>query len=216
MVGDVDLERLSMIAVLLAIVCAAYLVVAVVRRPEKMWIMNLVWPITALYFGPFAIWAYYAMGRRASKPFWQSVAVGGTHCGAGCTLGDIIAEFALFTIVGASIAGWARLGLAYAADFALAYILGVAFQYFAIAPMRGEWGRKSLVAAIQADTLSLTAFEIGLFGWMAITQMALFRPGLQANQWSFWFLMQIGMVLGYFTAFAVNWWLIARGIKERM
>ncbi len=29
-------------------------------------------------------------------------------------------------------------------------------------------------------------------------------------------MMQIGMILGYFTSFPVNWWLIARGIKERM
>ena len=63
-------------------------------------------------------------------------------------------------------------------------------------------GPQSLVAAVQADTLSLTAFEIGLFGWMAITQMVLFQPSLEAN--------------GYFTSFPVNWWLIARGIKERM
>ncbi len=94
------LESLSTASVLLGLVCAAYLVIAVIRHPEKMWIMNLVWPITALYFGPFAIWAYYAMGGRMSKPFWQSVVVGGTHCGAGCTLGDIIAEFALFVLIG--------------------------------------------------------------------------------------------------------------------
>lgn len=210
------LEELSAAAVILGLVCASYLIAAVVRHPQKMWIMNLVWPITALYFGPFAIWAYYAMGRRMEKPFWQSVAVGGTHCGAGCTVGDIIAEFALFALVGAAITGWARMGITYAADFTLAYILGIAFQYFAIAPMRGDWGRRSLIAAVQADTLSLTAFEIGLFGWMAITQMVLFQPSLQANQWTFWFMMQIGMILGYFTAFPVNWWLIAAGIKERM
>src|SRR5690348_7733493 len=137
---DPALERFSMAVVLLAIACAVYLIVAVIRHPQKMWIMNLVWPITALYFGPFAMWAYYAMGRRMSKPFWQSVAVAGTHCGAGCTLGDIIAEFALFVLVGTAITGWARMGLTYAADFTLAYILGILFQYFAIAPMRGDWG----------------------------------------------------------------------------
>ena len=99
------LENLSAAAVVLGLACALYLIAAVVRHPQKMWIMNLVWPITALYFGPFAIWAYYVMGRRMSKPFWQSVAVGGTHCGAGCTLGDIIAEFVLFASLGAAITG---------------------------------------------------------------------------------------------------------------
>ena len=31
-------------------------------------------------------------GGHKEKPFWQTTFVGVTHCGAGCTLGDIIAE----------------------------------------------------------------------------------------------------------------------------
>jgi hypothetical protein len=38
------------------------------------------------------------------KPGWATTAVGVSHCGAGCTLGDIIAEFAIFGL-GATIAG---------------------------------------------------------------------------------------------------------------
>ena len=68
------------------------------------------------------------MGRRMETPFWQSVAVGGTHCGAGCTLGDIIAEFALFALLGAAITGWTRMGITYAVDFSLAYISLTAFK----------------------------------------------------------------------------------------
>jgi len=29
-------------------------------------------------------------------------------------------------------------------------------------------------------------------------------------------MMQIGMVIGYFTSYPVNWWLIEKGIKEAM
>ena len=31
---------------------------------QHMWIMNLVWPITALYSGPVGLWAYFRMGRN--------------------------------------------------------------------------------------------------------------------------------------------------------
>ncbi|MHB1558660.1 MAG: hypothetical protein ACYC61_14475 [Isosphaeraceae bacterium] len=34
---------------------------------QKMAIMNLVWPITALYFGPIGLWAYWAMGRTKAQ-----------------------------------------------------------------------------------------------------------------------------------------------------
>ena len=84
-----------------------YRVIAVdlFQHPQHMWIMNLVWPITALYAGPLAVWAYYAVGRPSSevrvraaeelgeeppgrgKPFWQTVGLAASHCGAGCTLG---------------------------------------------------------------------------------------------------------------------------------
>nr|WP_244223571.1 hypothetical protein [Amycolatopsis circi] len=52
------------------------------------------------------------------------------------------------------------------------YVLGVASQYFAIAPMRGLGLRKGLLEALEAD--SLTAFEIGLFGWRALMAFVFF------------------------------------------
>jgi hypothetical protein len=194
---------------------------------QQMAVMNWVWPTTALYFGPLAWWAYRRWGR-ANSPKHQreqqlepsygegtSVAIGVSHCGAGCTLGDIIGESVVFA------AGWQLLGLAlpseYIADFALAFTLGIAFQYFSIAPMRGLGVRDRIVAALRADTLSLTAFEVGLFGWMAIIQLVLFTsPHLKPDHAAYWFLMQVGMILGFVTAFPVNLWLIRRGWKEKM
>ena len=42
------------------------------------------------------------------------------------------------------------------------------------------------------------------------------RPHLHPNSPVYWFLMQIGMILGFFTAWPMNVWLIRRGIKEAM
>src|SRR5580692_1330674 len=96
------LTVIAWLSVVIALLCAAGLLVDVLRHPQPMTIMNWVWPITALYGGPLAVWAYARLGRAAprprstqARPFWQGVTVGGTHCGAGCTLGDIIAEVAL-------------------------------------------------------------------------------------------------------------------------
>lgn len=81
-----------------------------------------------LYAGPLAFWGYLTAGRLstyrvvqearargeepAKKPFWQIVALGTTHCGAGCALGDIVAEWGLavfpLTLFGQKIfAAWA-------------------------------------------------------------------------------------------------------------
>ncbi|OZI19805.1 hypothetical protein CAL26_19760 [Bordetella genomosp. 9] len=55
---------------------------------------------------------------------------------------------------------------------------------------------------------------IGMFAWMAL-RTALY-PDLQPTQASYWFMMQIAMIVGFATTYPVNWWLIRRGTKERM
>jgi hypothetical protein len=40
--------------------------------------------------------------------------------------------------------------------------------------MRGLGLKDGLIAAAKADVISLTAFEVGLFGWMAIMAFVLF------------------------------------------
>ncbi len=213
-----------------SVVCAAEILYDIRVRGwrQTMPVMEWVWPITALYLGPLATWAYRRWGRASTtraidanggemqeKPFWAQVAVGVGHCGGGCTLGDIIAETLIF------VTAITLLGEAFFAevigDYALALGLGLAFQYFAIAPMRGLGLRDGLKAAAKADVLSLTAFEVGLFAWMALMAFVFFPdPHLRPDRAAYWFLMQIGMALGFLTAYPMNWWLIRRGIKEAM
>jgi hypothetical protein len=151
-----------------------------------------------------------------ARPWWATMAIEVSHCGAGCTLGDVISEFAIFGL-GLTIAGLA-LGAEYVGDYVLALAFGILFQYFAIAPMRGLGLKDGLIAAAKADFISLTAFEIGLFGWMAIMAFVLFPAPhhLMPSSVAYWLLMQIGMMIGYFTSWPANVWLVNRGIKVPM
>ena len=195
---------------------------------QPMPIMAAVWPITALYGGPIAVWGYVKFGRVNSKkwlaehgrdepppqPPWVSTATGVSHCGAGCTLADIAVAWLVF-VVGFEVAGRA-LPVEIAGEYVAALLFGIAFQYFAIAPMRGLGVRAGLVAAAKADVLSLTAFQVGMFGWMILTSLVLFIPPLHPDSPVYWFMMQIGMVVGFATSWPANVWLIKRGIKEAM
>jgi hypothetical protein len=229
------------------------------RRRQPMGVMNFVFPITALYFGPLALGLYWRWERAAARtaaiepvpmnmapanaagitaagdggagssgadqaapagepgrPSWLSMAVEVSHCGAGCTLGDVISEFAIFGL-GLTIAGMTMLA-EYVGDYVLALAFGIIFQYFAIAPMRGLGLRDGLKAAAKADFLSLTAFEVGLFGWMAVMAFVLFPSPhqLMPSSAAFWLLMQVGMIIGYFSSWPANVWLVRRGIKVPM
>jgi hypothetical protein len=188
---------------------------------QNMAVMNWVWPITALYWGPVALWGYFVRDRRADDAEWWSTAKAVSHCGAGCTIGDIIGEWIVYgtawTIpIFASEAANSLMAM-FVADFVLAWTLGIVFQYFSIVPMRQDIGKLAGVwAAIKADTLSIVAFQIGLFGYMALYHLVLWDPPLSVASPAYWFMMQIGMIIGFFTAWPVNVWLVRRGLKERM
>jgi hypothetical protein len=215
---------------------------------QQMWIMNVVHPITALYFGPVWLSAYLRDGRKSGQRMihaearrltdegvdveevrrngestqpgdlrrWH-IANAVSHCGAGCTLGDIGGEWALFAFGAPMLGVLGAYGWEIIVDFVLAWTFGIAFQYFTIVPMRENVGRlEGLRAAIRADTLSIVSFQLGLFGWMALAHFVLFQPPLPIDASGHWFMMQVGMIVGFFTAWPVNRRLVRSGIKEKM
>ncbi len=199
--------------------------ILIAGRRQPMAVMNWVFPITALYFGPFALalywrWARVPAARAAppgpARPGWASMAIEVSHCGSGCTVGDLISEWVIYALA-LTIAG-RTLFAEYLGDYVLAVAFGIVFQFFAIAPMRGLGVRDGLKAAAKADVISLTFFEIGLFGWMAVMAFVFFPApnDLMPNSIAFWFLMQLGMIIGYFTSWPANVWLVRRGIKVPM
>jgi hypothetical protein len=188
---------------------------------QHMWIMNVVWPITMLYSGPLGLWFYFRAGRMSGpghhgvqRPEWQNVSLATTHCGSGCTLGDIVAEWIMFaapiTLFRSKlISGWTL-------DYILAFAFGIAFQYFTIKPMKGLSVKDGILTALKADTFSLTAWQVGMYGWMAIVVFVIFGRELEKTDPVFWFMMQIAMLVGFLTSYPVNRWLLNEGIKEPM
>lgn len=149
------------------------------------------------------------------RPHWQSVVLSTLHCGAGCTLADLIGEWALFflpvAVAGSYLAG------SWIVDYVLALVLGVYFQYAAIRHMQRIPRRRAALNALKADFLSLTAWQAGMYAWMAFVLFAL-RGGvmLPRTSWAFWFMMQLAMYVGFLLSLPVNAWLIRRHIKHAM
>ncbi len=233
------LEAVAWAALAIVFASAAYVLYDIYGRGyrQRMRVMEAVYPINALYWGPAAIWFYLRYGRRMAtrrgeepaagergggdrgdsddEPLrWWQVAKGVAHCGGGCTLGDIVAEWLVLA------AGWTIAGKAlyadFPADFVAAWTIGIAFQYFAIVPMRGLSPLRGIWAAIKADTLSILAFQVGLFFGMWLYQEVIFPDPLPKTTATYWVCMALAMILGFFTAYPANAWLIKVGWKERM
>lgn len=238
------LHDISLLSLTFGGVCALIITVDQFRHPQKMWIMNVVWPVTALFGTVFWLFLYLKYGRLATKdgaekarhdhkanpaknkPFGAMVAEAASHCGAGCSLGDLCAETlaVVFPVIPRWF-GWhsifsEKIFAVWVLDFLFAYAFGIIFQYFTIVPMRGLGFGGGIWAAIKADTLSLISWQVGMYGLMATAQFWVFLPAfgvkLDATKAEFWFVMQIAMLCGFMTAYPVNWALLRFGFKEQM
>lgn len=215
---------LPWVSVVLGLVTAVAIAADVKTHPQGMPIMNIVWPVTGLYTPVFGYLLYCALGRPMAadapeapsyRPFWKSIFLSATHCGSGCVLGDFIGAPIVLA------AGWTlfgeRLFAEYVAEFVIAYLFGIAFQYFPIRSMRDVSPAEAIRDAVKADSLSLIAFEVGMFGWMALVHYVLLRSqAVDPATVVFWFMMQVGMILGFCTTYPANALLVRAGIKGGM
>lgn len=233
------LHALALTSLGLALASALVIILDEFGRPQKMWIMALVWPLCALFGSLLWLAFYFAFGRgtrrehahehgsdEPKQPFPIVVAKATTHCGAGCTLGDIISEWLAFAVPGIAVAlGWKSIFpektfAVWLLDYLFAFGLGIAFQYFTIKPMRDLSATEGIVEALKADAASLTAWQIGMYGFMAFAQFVWFTHAFggmaPVDTPEFWFMMQIAMLCGFATSYPVNWLLLRTGIKEAM
>ena len=239
------LHNLSITSLALGALCLIGIVADILRHPQHMGIMNVVWPVTALFGTVWVVWQYVRYGRLArdsvaraamdrgekmpsmtQTPFPIMVANGALHCGSGCMLGDICAEWLVFLAPSVAVFfGWhwlfgPEMFAAWVVDFLFAYAFGIVFQYFSIKPMRDLAPGPAIWCAIKADTLSLTSWQIGMYGFMAFANFYLFQHvlglAMRTDTPEFWFMMQIAMLCGFATAYPMNWLLIRTGIKEKM
>ena len=229
------LNLLAVFLVCSGIGIAVHIANDLTHRPQSMKIMNAVWILTALWGSYLALWAYNKFGKSVPMkmgedemkmdmsmgnmpmeyPHWQSVALSALHCGAGCTLADIIGEW-VTNYIPVTVAGSQLIGN-WVFDFILALIIGVYFQFYAIREMERISVGNALSRAFKADFFSLLSWQIGMYGWMAIVYFILFvNEPLPKDTWMFWFMMQLAMLVGFFCAYPMNALLIKLGVKKGM
>ena len=134
------LNLLAVFLVCSGIGIAVHIAIDLTHRPQSMKIMNAVWILTALWGSYLALWAYNKFGKSVPMkmgedemkmdmsmgnmpmeyPHWQSVALSALHCGAGCTLADIIGEW-VTNYIPVTVAGSQLIGN-WVFDFILAFL----------------------------------------------------------------------------------------------
>jgi len=190
------------------------------RQPQR--VMEAVWPLSALYLGPFALPIYNRFGRTHSTT-WQakagatvdrsitaSAVRSGLPGGVSSGLAHVVAvPFVVAT--GLTIAGvdmWAMVAII----TVLATALIFAFEYmFFTAKDRRVPGLRGVRPALVVAMITVVTFDLGMLGWMVLLYINDIMPA--AGDVRFTFLMQVGLILGTLTAYPAMRFLASRGNK---
>jgi uncharacterized protein DUF4396 len=140
---------------------------------------------------------------------WRQALGSTMHCVAGDGVG-ILAGAVLAAVFG--IAGLAEVALEYVLGFAFGWTI---FQALFMRDMAGGSYRRALTGTFLSELLSMNLLMAG----MVPTVMALrahIPSAADPLSPSFWFVMSIGLLVGFIVAYPMNWWLVANHLKHGM
>lgn len=112
------------------------------------------------------------------------------------------------------------LGLTGLAEVILEYVLGFAFGWtiFQALFMRdmvgGSYGR-ALTSTFIPELLSMNLLMAGMVPTAMILKMHI-RSANDPTAPAFWFVMSMGLLVGFVIAYPMNWWLVANHLKHGM
>src|SRR3954454_11349313 len=61
------LRDVALASLAVGLVCAVVIAIDLIRHPQRMWIMNIVWPVNGLFGTVLTLWMYYQFGRLAAR-----------------------------------------------------------------------------------------------------------------------------------------------------
>lgn len=180
-------------------------------------VMKWAFVLVTAYTGPFGAFLY-VLGCREPLPRmherytafrWKQVLGSTMHCVAGDGVG---------ILAGAVVAS--LLHLSPIADVALEYALGFGFgwtlfQALFMRKMAGGSYRRALRTTFLPELLSMNLLMAGMVPLANIARVG-WPAGHNPVSPEFWFIMSMALLLGSATAYPVNWWLVAKGLKHGM
>jgi hypothetical protein len=150
-----------------------------------------------------------ALHERYVAARWRQALGSAMHCVAGDGVG-ILAGAVLSTVLG--LAGITEVIVEYALGFGLGWMI---FQSLFMRDMAGGSYRTALTSTFLPELLSMNLLMAG----MVPTVMALREHVASANNSvspRFWFVMSMGLLIGFVITYPMNWWLVANHLKHGM
>jgi hypothetical protein len=190
---------------------------AFTKNPE-MTVMKWGWVLVTLYTGPVGL-AFYVLSCKEPapgtheefvKPLWKQSLGSTIHCVAGDATGVIIAA----TVT-------ALLGFPMGVDIAVEYFFGflfglTIFQALFMRDMLGGSYSRALRASFMPEWLSMNMVMAGMVPAMVVLMMGSDMRAMWPGNLLYWGVMSVAVMVGFVTAYPVNVWLVAKGLKHGM
>lgn len=208
------------------LVGVAWLAYDIYTHTPAMKLMKPGWILTAMYTGPVGVAAYlltcrqpaatgdpggrsrYDMHDAFIRPLWRQAMGSLVHCLAGDATGVI------FAATFASL-----LGVAGMADAALEYAMGFIFGLFIFQAlfMRSMFGGywPAVRKTVYVEWVSMNWVMAGMIPVVMLGKSLL--PGAEhPASLGYWFVMQLGAIVGLLLGYPINYWLVGNGLKHGM
>ena len=185
------------------------------RRRHNSVAVELVWIVSGLYLGPFAVAFYLSRGRTNADPApagssartSDDAAVAVLPGGGASAVAHLIAV-PIVVAVGWTIAGQAMWPMIIVIAVLAIAMLAVYERVASNGPRPGHARGLSVGAALVAAVITVAAFDIGMVGWMLLLHFNNAMPAVTES--TFWFLMQVGVIVGLLTGYPAVKWLLSR------
>ena len=177
--------------------------------------VEVVWITSALYLGPFAL-ALYGRSERSAATTSSGDEVAVPH-DANHSVGAVAglpggSASAVAHLIGVPLVIASGLTIAGIDLWVMILVIGVlAMALLFVYERAADHGRAGVIpvgTALAAAVITVLAFDIGMAGWMLLLHFTERMP--PATDAAFWFLMQIGVVLGLATGYPAVRWLAQR------
>jgi hypothetical protein len=140
---------------------------------------------------------------------WRQTLGSTMHCVAGDGVG-IIAGAALSSVFG--LAGLAEIILEYVLGFAFGWTI---FQALFMRDMAGGSYLRALSSTFISELLSMNLLMAGMVPTVMALKSRIPSAGDPTTPY-FWFVMSMGLLVGFIFAYPMNWWLVAYHLKHGM
>jgi hypothetical protein len=210
------LDGLMLLWFVLAAVSLLFVVVDIRTTPESP-VMKWGFVLVTAYTGVVSAFLY-VLGCREPLPGlheryvtarWRQALGSTMHCVAGDGVG-ILAGAVLASLL--RFAGIAEVIVEYVLGFGFGWTV---FQALFMRNMAGGSYPRSLKMTFVPELLSMNLLMTGMLPTVMLLRMFVTSAGNPMTP-DFWFVMSMGLLVGFIVSYPMNWWLVANHLKHGM